>query len=104
LLLEEVFTYTERYSSKLVWWDFNGPFLSQPVCFLIARYSLMPGYKDVDLFNDAWLLLHSKVSMVLNSSVQYDTMQCDRYSAVGSSPQAMDFQVDEGCHLEWEHR
>jgi hypothetical protein len=40
LLLDEVFTHAKRYSSKLIWWDFNRPFLSQPVCFLITRYSL----------------------------------------------------------------
>jgi hypothetical protein len=44
LLFDEVFTYTKKYSSKLIWWDFNSPFLSQTVCFLIARYSLMPEF------------------------------------------------------------
>jgi hypothetical protein len=27
LLLDEVFTYTKRYFSKLVWWDLSSPFL-----------------------------------------------------------------------------
>jgi hypothetical protein len=43
LLFDEVFTYIKCYSSRLIWWDLNHPFLSQPVCFLIARYPLMPG-------------------------------------------------------------
>ena len=46
MLLDEFFTYTKGYSSKLVRWDFSIPFLGQFVCFLVAWYSLMPGYSQ----------------------------------------------------------
>jgi hypothetical protein len=36
MLLDELFAYTERHSSVLVRWNFDGPFLGQSVCLLVA--------------------------------------------------------------------
>jgi hypothetical protein len=41
------FTYSRVYSSSLVRWDFDSPFLGQSIRFLIARYPLMPGWLTI---------------------------------------------------------
>jgi hypothetical protein len=41
MFLDELFIYTKRYSSKLLRWDFDSPFLGQSIRFLIARYPMM---------------------------------------------------------------